>query len=291
MEIGEAVAATWHKQHGGTAIEAPIGVVAALSLVQRKDPSGPDLKTQILSLEGPQLIGMLREIWSLHWMHRPDLIDRARILHEWLNDDVDDHRMYAVRAVAKMALERGLLDLTAHEDPFDRSTTDVLSPVMMCLRSRGAQQGLGEFHTPASIADTMAYSIFVETMNSYDTLKGANGGEHIYDPACGSGGLLRSAAQKLREQGLDPADFQWSMCDVDEIAAACAAVNAIIWDLGPRVTVACDDSLANPNAIEDAWKRARAVVEHRDEVVGKARIIAAMRQTQHLLERATAVAA
>ncbi|WP_369387282.1 N-6 DNA methylase [Streptomyces sp. CG1] len=291
MEIGEAVAATWHKQHGGTAIEAPIGVVAALSLVRQKDPSGPDLKTQILSLDGPQLIGMLREIWSLHWMHRPDLIDRARILHEWLNGDVDDHRMYAVRSVAKMALERGLLDLTAHEDPFDRSTTDVLSPVMMCLRSRGAQQGLGEFHTPASVADTMAYSVFVEAMNSYDTLKGAKGGEHIYDPACGSGGLLRSAAQNLRDQGLDPADFQWSMCDVDEIAAACAAVNAIIWDLGPRVTVACDDSLANPNAIEDAWKHARAVVEHRDEVVGKARIIAAMRQTQHLLERATAVAA
>ncbi|ANP53679.1 hypothetical protein J2Z21_009366 [Streptomyces griseochromogenes] len=229
MEIGEAVAATWHKQHGGTAIEAPIGVVAALSLVRQKDPSGPDLKTQILSLDGPQLIGMLREIWSLHWMHRPDLIDRARILHEWLNSDVDDHRMYAVRAVAKMALERGLLDLTAHEDPFDRSTTDVLSPVMMCLRSRGAQQGLGEFHTPASVADAMAYSVFVEAVNSYDTLKGAKGGEHIYDPACGSGGLLRSAAQNLREQGLDPADFQWSMCDVDEIAAACAAVNAIIW--------------------------------------------------------------
>jgi hypothetical protein len=291
LEIGEAVAGTWHTQHGGQAIETPIGVIAALALVRQKDPNGPDLKAQILSLDGPQLIGMLREIWSLHWMHRPDLIDRARILHEWLNDEVDEHRMYMVRAVTKTALERGLLDLTAHEDPFVRSATDVLSPAMMCLRSHGARQGLGEYHTPASVADSMASFTLAEAMRSGDLLKDAKGGEHIHDPACGSGGLLRSAAQSLRERGLDPADFQWSMCDVDEIAAACAAVNAIIWGLGPRVTVACDNSLANPNAIEDAWKQARSVIEHRDEVLGKARVIAAVRQAQHLLEQTTATAA
>ncbi|MEV6840266.1 hypothetical protein AB0N17_38210 [Streptomyces sp. NPDC051133] len=156
LEIGEAVAERWHNRHGGSGIEVPIGVVAALSLIREKDPNGPDLKAQILAQDGPQLIEMLREIWSMHWMHRPDLIERARILHEWLNDEVDEYRTQAVRAVAETALKRGLFDLTAHEDPFLRSATDVLSPVMTCLRSHGARQGLGEYHTPPPVADAIA---------------------------------------------------------------------------------------------------------------------------------------
>lgn len=292
LEIGEAVAERWHNRHGGTAIEVPIGVVAALSLIREKDPNGPDLKTQILSQDGPQLIAMLREIWSTHWVYRPDLIDRARILHEWLNDEVDEYRMQAVRAVLETVLKRGLFDLTAHADPFLRSATDVLSPVMMCLRSHGARQGLGEYHTPASVADVMADIIAAgQAMDVRLAVDAPRGGEHIHDPCAGSGGLLRSAAQHLRERGHDPADFQWSMVDIDPIAAACCAVNSMIWGLGPRVTVACADALANPNAVADAMKEARAVFEHRDEVLGKARIIAALRQAAHLMEQPLSPAA
>ncbi|MFD3667220.1 N-6 DNA methylase [Streptomyces sp. NPDC058672] len=293
MRIGEAAAGVWHRQHGGTRIEVPVGIVAALALIRQRDESGPDLQAQILSQDDSQLIAMFREIWSTHWMHRPDLIDRARILHEWLNDEeIDNHRAYVVRAVTKAALEHGLFDLTGHADPYLRAQTDVLSPVMMLVRSSGAQQGLGEYHTPASVADAMANIVAAGTvMDIQLAVDAPQAGEHIHDPAAGSGGLLRSAAQHLREQGLDPAQFQWSMVDIDEIAAACAAVNSIIWMLGPRVTVACADSLASPNAVEDAMKHARAVFAHRDEMLGKARIIAAIRQTQQLLEQGTAVAA
>ncbi|WP_143179736.1 N-6 DNA methylase [Streptomyces yunnanensis] len=292
LEIGEAVAARWHNLHGGTAIEVPIGVVAALALIRQRDPSGPDLKGQILAQDGPQMIAMLREIWSTHWLHRPDLIDRARILHEWLNDDVDECRMSAVRAVAETTLKRGLFDLTGHEDPFLRSATDVLSPAMMCLRSRGAQQGLGEFHTPPSVAEAMADIVAAgQVMEIELMVDEPKQGAHIHDPAAGSGGLLRAAAQHLRQRGHDPAAFQWSMVDIDQIAAACCAVNAIIWELGPRVTVACADSLANPNAVDDAMKEARAVFEHRDEVLDKARITAAIRRTQQLMEQVLSPAA
>ncbi|MGG2460509.1 N-6 DNA methylase [Streptomyces sp. RGM 3693] len=292
LEIGEAVAERWHNRHGGTAIEVPIGVVAALALIREKDPNGPDLKGQILAQDGPQMIAMLREIWSMHWMHRPDLIDRARILHEWLNDDVDEYRMHAVRAVAETALKRGLFDLTAHEDPFLRSATDALSPVMMCLRSHGARQGLGEYHTPAPVADAMANMLAAGQVMEINLLVNEpKAGAHIHDPTAGSGGLLRAAAQHLRERGHEPADFQWSMVDIDQIAAACASVNAIIWQLGPRVTVACADSLANPNAVEDAMKEARAVFEHRDEVLGKAQIVATIRRTQQMMEQVPSPAA
>ncbi|WP_079052521.1 N-6 DNA methylase [Streptomyces regalis] len=293
LRIGEAVAGVWHRQHGGTRIEVPIGIVAALALIRQRDENGPDLKAQILGQDDAQLIGMFREIWSTHWMHRPDLIDRARVLHEWLNDEeIDDHRAYVVRRVTKAALEYGLFDLTGHADPYLRAQTDVLSPVMMLVRSTGAQQGLGEYHTPPPVADTMSNMLAAESVMDIQLhIDQPQAGEHIHDPAAGSGGLLRSAAQHLRERGLDPAQFQWSMCDIDEIAAACAAVNAIIWDLGQRVTVACADSLANPNAVEDAMKHARAVFAHRDEMLGKARILAAIRQAQQLLEQGTAIAA
>ncbi|MEU7158533.1 N-6 DNA methylase [Streptomyces chrestomyceticus] len=295
MKIGEAVAGAWHRQHGGNHMHVPIGVVAALSLIGQKDPNGPDLATQILSLNDTNLIGMYREIWSTHWIQRPDLIDRARILHEWLNDtDVDKNRTSAVRAVTEAALKNGLLTLTGYTDPYLRSMTDVLSPVMMLLRSRGAQQGLGEFHTPASVAETMAefmgFNAFDMVMATTETGQ-PQPGQHIHDPAGGSGGLLRAAAQNLRERDLDPADFQWSMCDIDEIAAACAAVNAIIWGLGPRVIVACADSLTNPRAIEEAAEHSRAVFEHRNSVLGKAKVIAAVRQAQRLLDQAPECAA
>ncbi|WP_051853178.1 N-6 DNA methylase [Streptomyces aureocirculatus] len=289
LEIGEAVAARWHNLHGGAVLEVPIGVVAALCLIRQKDPQGPDLKEQILNQDGPHLIRMLREIWSTHWLHRPDLIDRARILHEWLNDDVDRHREHAVRAITEAALKRGLLDLTGHEDPYLRSATDVLSPVMTCMRSHGARKGLGEYHTPAPLAEALGEMVVQQNLVDLKLdLLPPKKGMHLHDPCAGSGGLLRAAAQHIRERGADPKDFQWSMVDIDPIAAACAAVNSIVWELGPRVTVACADSLANPRAVEDAMKEAQAVFEHRDEVFGKASVIAGTRKMQRLLESVAA---
>ncbi|MER6424549.1 N-6 DNA methylase [Streptomyces sp. NPDC001137] len=155
----------------------------------------------------------------------------------------------------------------------------------MCLLSHGAWQGLGEYHIPAPVADAMADTLAAgQVMDISLAINAPHGGEHIHDPCAGSGGLLRSATQHLRERGHDPADFQWSMVDIDPIAAACCAVNAMAWKLSPRVTVACADTLANPNAVADAMQEARAVFEHRDEVVGKARIIATLRQPEHLMD-------
>ncbi|WP_373298070.1 N-6 DNA methylase [Streptomyces abikoensis] len=62
-----------------------------------------------------------------------------------------------------------------------------------------------------------------------DDAKEPRPGEHVHEPACGSGGLLRAAAQGMRERGLDPASVHWSGVDIDQIAAACTAVNAIVW--------------------------------------------------------------
>lgn len=287
--LGEAVTDAWNRAHGGPDIAVPIGLVAALSLIRQHDAHGPDLKAQILAQQPRQLIEMYQQIWAGHWQARPDLIDRARVLHEWLNkpDEIDDHRAYCVKAVTEAALRAGILDLTGHPDPIDRARTDALSHVIMLLRSNGARQGLGEFHTPPSVSDLLAEAT-LSALSADLNMATMQPGQHIHDPAGGSGGLLRSAAQALRWRGLDPADFQWSMVDVDAIAAACGAVNAIVWGLGPNVVVACDDTLANPNAVEDARAHARAVIAHRNQVMGTARMIAAIRQAQSLLESTVA---
>ncbi|MFE2527465.1 N-6 DNA methylase [Streptomyces sp. NPDC059382] len=284
--LGEAVTNAWHRAHGGSDIAVPIGLVAALALIRQRDAAGPSLQAQILGLDGVEMIEMYRQIWAQHWAHRPDLIDRARVLHEWLNDTKtpDKDRVYAVRCVTRAALKGGILDLTGHPDPYERAQTDVLSHVMMLLRSNSAQQGLGEYHTPPPVADTIAEISLGATW----ALKEPEAGQHIHDPAGGSGGLLRAAAQMLRHRGFDPADFQWSMVDIDQIAAACASVNMIVWGMGERVTVACDDALANPRAVEDAMAHARAVIAHRDEVLGKAKIVAALRRMQGLVEQIAA---
>lgn len=291
VALGEAVAGAWHRAHGGPDMAVPIGLVAALTLIRQRDAHGPDLKAQILAQPPRELIEMYRQIWAGHWQARPDLIDRARVLHEWLNapGEIDDHRAYCVKVVTEAALKAGILDLTGHPDAIERSRTDALSHVIMLLRSDGARQGLGEFHTPASVT-TMLGEVMLAELSAETTMeaKGPEAGQHIHDPAGGSGGMLRAAAQALRWRGHDPADFQWSMVDIDQIAAACAAVNAIVWGLGPNVVVACDDSLVNPRAVEDARAHARAVIAHRDQVMGTARMIAAVRRTQALLETAVA---
>ncbi|MFD3511985.1 N-6 DNA methylase [Streptomyces sp. NPDC058657] len=294
FSLGEAVANTWHKNHGGTRIEIPIGIVATLALIGQKDGKGPDLKAQILAQSDHELWEMYRQIWASHWMHRPDLVERARILHEWANEDHQArHELYVVRAVTKTALDKGLFDLTGHADPWLRSQADVLSPTLTLMRSTGAGQGLGEFHTPPPVADVMAMHTLAELSSSIADGGGKElaPGASILDPAAGTGGMLRSAAQAIRQKGFDPADFVWAMVDIDPIAAACSAVNAMVWGLGPRVTVACDDSLANPRAVEDAAMQARAAIEHRDRMLGQAKMTAMVRRMQALLEQTAEVAA
>ncbi|MFD8993457.1 N-6 DNA methylase [Streptomyces abikoensis] len=123
-----------------------------------------------------------------------------------------------------------------------------------------------------------------------DDAKEPRPGEHVHEPACGSGGLLRAAAQGMRERGLDPASVHWSGVDIDQIAAACTAVNAIVWGLGPRVTVACADILARPDAVEQAAEEARTVIEHRDQLFGRAAVIGAVRKAQRLFDQVVAAA-
>lgn len=274
--IAEAVSEAWHGHHGSGRIEIPVGTVAALALM--RPAPGADVAGHLMAMDGPALLRTLRLIWGTYWSIDPYLIDEARHLHGWIEEDPSEQTVKAVRAVAKAAIMRGLLDVTGHQDPELRAEEDVLGYVLTELRSHGARKGLGEYHTPPDVADMMA-----RLMLSGD-LPGP--GAAFDEPAAGTGGLLRSLAQAIRANGGHPHDYVWSMSDVDPISAACCAVNAIVWGLGPNVLVHCGDTLREGDGPARAFERRRDVWAHHDRLLESARLVNATWRALDLLDTA-----
>ncbi|MFF2566667.1 N-6 DNA methylase [Streptomyces sp. NPDC058084] len=256
VEVAENVIAAWFSHYGGNRMDVPIGTIAALSFFRE-----PLVADWLLTLEPAQLPQLLREIWGTQWLTRPDLIEVARPLHDWVEEDPDEHQLRAVQAVIHTAIYNGLFDLTAGDDPYERSEADVLSPLLTGLRHKSDKKWRGEYHTPASVSDLMAEILIRDTTH----------GLTIREPALGSGGMFRSVAQALRDRGLDPHDYTWLGNDIDRLATACAAVNAITWDLGPKTAIWCANSLATEDAgLAEALAQRSAVIQHRNAVVEQA---------------------
>jgi hypothetical protein len=279
--MAEAVSHAWHHARGGARIEVPIGVIATLALWPLRGPDAYLAADWWLSLDDTQLLDAFRECWARWWIMRPDLIDRATPLHKWIDDDQpDSQRAHAVRAVAEAALTRGLLHLTSSEDPYLRSTTDLMGALLTVLRSRGAQEALAEVHTPPSVAELMARMLLEDA-----PLKP---GMTFDEPAGGTGGMYRAAVQVMRERDIDPHQFGWALTDIDPLAAAGAAVNAILWDLGPHVLIACGDTLHEGSVYARAAQEAREALARRERLHAQAAILAALQEVDALVRDAAA---
>ncbi|WP_327297809.1 MULTISPECIES: N-6 DNA methylase [unclassified Streptomyces] len=276
FDIAEAVSYAWHHAQGGAGIEVPMGVVATLALWPLRGPDAYLAADWWLSLDDDQLLTAFRECWARWWIMRPDLIDRATPLHKWVDDEEPGpNRARAVRAVVEAALTRGLLHLTSSDDPDSRSTTDVMGTLLAVMRSQGAHDALAEVHTPPEVAYLMARMLLDDTQ--------LQPGMKFDEPAGGTGGMYRAAAQVMREKGIDPHDFGWSLTDIDELAAAGAAVNAIIWDLGPSVLIACGDTLHDGNLPAKAAQQALDSFARRDELHSQAVFLAALQKVETLV--------
>ncbi|MFF9478043.1 N-6 DNA methylase [Streptomyces sp. NPDC014733] len=266
-KIADNVLDAWHQNFGGSSIDIPLGTVAGLCLL-RNLPGVADL---VLNLTPEQLPQLLKEIYLGHWIKRPDLINRAIRLHDWAwNPSPAPQQLRAAHAVTRTAINTGLLDLTGHDDPQRRAEADVLSPLLTNLRHKSDKKWRGEYHTPACVSDLMANMTIDEDS--------AKPGMTICEPAIGSGMMFRSVAQRLRDLGLSTHDFGWYGNDVDSLSAACAAVNAIIWDLGPRCLIGCANSLTRDDDYAKTRTEALEAFEERDRHVETATTIAAHRR-------------
>ncbi|MDR3080736.1 MAG: N-6 DNA methylase, partial [Streptomyces sp.] len=231
------------------------------------------------------LVRGLAESADYYWRLRPDLWTTARPLFDWTREALHDTHLAGVQAVTRTALRHGILQHTGDTDPAQRSRTDLMSWVITSLRHHHSRRSLGEYHTPPDISDLIT-AMLANNGNAEE--RPHQRGEWALEPAAGTGGLFRSAAQELRLHGENPAACGWVMLELDPLAAAGAAVNALVWELGPRAVVGRGDVLAQPDLAEETLAQARDIARHRDDVMRVIRFAMATRTTELLLDALTA---
>ncbi|MEU5137069.1 N-6 DNA methylase [Streptomyces californicus] len=280
--LGEAVAEAWHAA-GGSRLDIPAGVVAALALWPQKSvgAEAADAIAAYIAAQPPRvLVRGLAESADFYWGLRPDLWAVARPLFDWTREDHSDTQLAGVRAVARAALRHGVLQHTGGTDPGERSRIDLMSWVITSLRHHHSRRSLGEYHTPLDISDLLAEVLAADS----DSGGHRQDGEWAVEPAAGTGGLFRSAAERLRRDGENPADRGWVMLELDPLAAAGAAVNTLVWELGPRAFVGCGDVLAQPGLAEETLAQARDLALYRDDVRRLIGFAIATRTSRQLLD-------
>ncbi|MFE4512577.1 hypothetical protein ACFRMQ_00045 [Kitasatospora sp. NPDC056783] len=268
--VAEAAASAWHGAHGGNRIEVAIGVVASLAVCPFKGDSAPRYADWFMGLDDQALAEVYRKFWTRWWILRPDLVNRARPLHEWLQDDEQITRnAHAARAVTHAVLKAGILDLVGSLDPYWRTDTDLLGWVVTLMRSSGEQRALAEFPTPPDMAALLGRLMTLD-------IDSVSPGQWFADPTGGTGALVRLMAQRLRENGRSPSDYRWALTDIDHVSAAVAAANAILWELGPNVLVWTGDTLQEGDGPDRAAREKEQLIAHRDRLLGHSSALAAV---------------
>jgi type I restriction enzyme M protein len=103
--------------------------------------------------------------------------------------------------------------------------------------AEGSGQSAGEFYTPREVGLLMAYLLDPEE------------GEEVYDPACGSGGLLIKAQLVLKEKKKEiKKPLKLYGQEINSFTYAMAKMNAFIHDMDAEIAVG--DTIRNPKFIE-----------------------------------------
>ena len=267
VAIAEAVDTAWNQSNHSGRRDVALSVVAALSLIEQRDASGPDLTEQLRAHTVVDFVETLREIYTAVINARPDLIHLVYPLMRWVFEEPDPALQRAAKSTADAALNAGQLALTGTERRFE---TDLLGMVLTLLKSDSAGKANAQIYTPTPAAEMMASSTVPEE------------GASVCDPAVGTGGLLRAAAHAMREHGRDPATVAWYGADIDDLAIAACAVNSLLWQLGPRVLVCVANTLAEGDWAQRAEAQRAEILQLTDTIHRDKLMINAVRTAQRL---------
>lgn len=94
----------------------------------------------------------------------------------------------------------------------------------------------GEFYTPKEVVRTM-----VKILNPDE-------GDEIYDPACGSGGMLVEAYYHLRQEDKDPRRLSLFGQEINVFTWAIARMNVLLHDMEAKINQG--DTFSNPKFLE-----------------------------------------
>jgi hypothetical protein len=239
LKIAVEVAQAWHKGGGPDRPEVPLGVVATLALTGLATRGKTDFAEWVRGRSPAEFLRLARWAWRAVLVQRPDVLRMAAPIVGWLHGE-GEQLADRIKSTADAALAAGQLELTGGDRRFD---ADLLGPVLGALRSPAATKVDAQMYTPGDVALALT-SVMLGDVKP---------GQAFVDDTVGTGGLFRAAAQVIRNRGLDPTALTWYGADVDELAVAAAAVNSVIWQLGPNVVLYVGDPLAEPD-----WSAAAA---------------------------------
>lgn len=282
LKIAETATEAWYSAHGSADPAIPLSVLAALSLINPPHGARHSIGVELIKLGADEFADSIRRIWTVFVRTRPDLLNPVYpLLEPWFDHDrpMSPQNLRAAKHVADRVLGIDLLGLTGTQNRHD---VDLLGLVLTLLRPKSALQGLGQYYTPADVADILSRFSGPDVMADL-TSGDTPAGSAVHDPACGTGGLLRAAAESLRRRGANPADYEWYGSDVDALAIAGCAVNAVLWGLGPKVVLGVADSLTEPDWTRQAMRMRQETIDVAHNAKRFTRVLAAVRDIDRLL--------
>lgn len=251
LKIAVEVAEAWYKGGGPDRPEVPLGVVATLAVAGLAARRKSDFAEWVRGLSPAEFLGLARWIWRAMLLRRPDVVRMAAPMLGWLGDQ-DERLADRAKRTAEAALEAGQLELTGGDRRFE---ADLLGPVLGALRSPAAAKVNAQMYTPGDIACALTAVM----------LRDIRPGQAFCDDMVGTGGLFRAAAQVIRYRDLNPATMSWYGADVDELAVAAAAINSLIWQLGPNVVLYVGDPLVHADWSTTAERQKNQFHQHATE--------------------------
>jgi type I restriction-modification system DNA methylase subunit len=146
------------------------------------------------------------------------------------NDELEKEYMETVRQYEAKDAERMAMLLAEVVMGLEAESGDFLGSLYMTLELGEAARG--QFFTPFCVSRMMAEM----QLGDIDSLLADKPFFTVYEPACGSAGMLLAIAEVLREKGFNPTRRLWVSCtDIDPVASGMAYIQLSLMGIAGEV--------------------------------------------------------